>query len=278
MTKNIDELVVADFGREWAHFDQSGVSIEEVKKNFDQFFSLFPWEKISKDSVGFDMGCGSGRWAYFFAPLVKKLHCIDPAELALEVTRKKLAKYNNCEFHNIGVDELPFEDSTMDFGYSVGVLHHIPHTEEGLKLCVKKLKPKAPFLVYIYYAFDNRPFWFKLIWRASDIFRRIISILPYPLKYFASQMMAVFVYFPLSRFSGFVEKLGVNVNNFPLSSYRNKSFYGLRTDALDRFGTRLEQRFSKDQIKQMMINAGLEKIDFRNEEPFWCAVGYRTQK
>ena len=49
----------------------------------------------------------------------------------------------------------------------------------------------------------------------------------------------------------------------------------MRTDALDRFGTRLEQRFSYNQIKEMMLKSGLENIEFSNEEPFWCAVGYR---
>ena len=27
-------------------------------------------------------------------------------------------------------------------------------------------------LIYIYYAFDNRPAWFRLLWRASDLLRR----------------------------------------------------------------------------------------------------------
>lgn len=27
--------------------------------------------------IGFDLGCGSGRWAFFVAPKVAKLHCID---------------------------------------------------------------------------------------------------------------------------------------------------------------------------------------------------------
>jgi 2-polyprenyl-3-methyl-5-hydroxy-6-metoxy-1,4-benzoquinol methylase len=44
----------------------------------------------------------------------------------------------------------------MDFGYSLGVLHHIPDAQKALSDCVKKLKLGAPFLVYLYYSFDNR--------------------------------------------------------------------------------------------------------------------------
>tara|TARA_A100001011_G_scaffold295387_1_gene307685 strand:+ start:125 stop:295 length:171 start_codon:yes stop_codon:yes gene_type:complete len=50
----------------------------------------------------------------------------------------------------------------------------------------------------------------------------------------------------------------------------------MRTDALDRFGTRLEQRFTRNEIKNMMQNAGLENIEFSNSKPFWVAVGNKS--
>ena len=49
----------------------------------------------------------------------------------------------------------------------------------------------------------------------------------------------------------------------------------MRTDALDRFGTQLEQRFTKKQILEMMELAGLERINFSDAVPYWCAVGYK---
>ena len=64
------------------------------------------------------------------------------------------------------------------------------------------------------------------------------------------------------------EKLGLNVSNFPLTWYRTEPFYILRTDALDRFGTRLEQRFTKGEIKNMLLDAGFVKIEFSDREPF----------
>jgi hypothetical protein len=65
----------------------------------------------------------------------------------------------------------------------------------------------------------------------------------------------------------------LNVSNVPLSAYRDRSFYAMPTDALDRLGTPLEQRFTRDQICKMMEAAGLERIVFGDKEPFWCAVG-----
>jgi hypothetical protein len=80
----------------------------------------------------------------------------------------------------------------------------------------------------------------------------------------------------VSRAALLAETLGADVASFPLAYYRKRSFYTLRTDALDRFGTRLEQRFSKDQIRRMMEDAGLTQIEFSSGAPFWCAVGRRA--
>ena len=50
----------------------------------------------------------------------------------------------------------------------------------------------------------------------------------------------------------------------------------IRIVALDRFGTRLEQRFSKAQIEAMMARSGLTDIVFREGVPYWVACGRRA--
>ena len=84
------------------------------------------------------------------------------------------------------------------------------------------------------------------------------------------------IYFPMARCALLMDKLGANVDSFPLSYYRYQSLYVMRNDALDRFGTRLEQRFTRKQIQYMMEEAGLENIEFRKTAPYWCAVGNKV--
>jgi len=274
--RNLDPAVVESFGREWQRFDQSGLSEQELERLFESYFHIFPWEKLPAGSVGFDLGCGSGRWARFVAPRVGELHCIDPSE-ALEVARRNLAAYSNCRFHRASVDAIPLPDASADFGYSVGVLHHVPDTPQGILDCVRKLKPGAPFLVYLYYAFDNRPWWFRSLWKVSDLARRLISRSPHWLKSAFAEVVAVLLYFPLARLAAWREGHGGKVDHWPLSAYRHRSFYVMRNDAFDRFGTRLERRFTRAQIEAMMRAAGLDQIRFSDSVPFWCAVGFRRQ-
>lgn len=274
---NKDPQTVAGFGDEWERFDQSGLDADEHALLFEKYFHLFPWDQIPVDAQGFDMGCGSGRWAKLVAPRVGRLHCIDPSS-ALFVAQKNLAQHPNCKFYQAGVGDAVLEDSSMDFGYSLGVLHHVPNTEKGIRDCVRMLKPGAPFLLYLYYAFDNRSLLYRLLWLVSDALRKGISRLPHGPRYITSQIISCLVYFPLARFAALMELAGLpekKINNLPLSFYRHLSFYTMRTDALDRFGTRLEQRFTRNQIQSMMRSAGLSDIQFSDASPYWCAVGFR---
>src|SRR5919202_6210267 len=266
--RNLDVATVEGFGDEWRRFDQSELPEDELRATFEQYFAVFPWQDLPEGAVGFDLGCGSGRWARLVAPRVGTLHCVDASAEALDVARATLAGEPNCEFHVASVDALPFADASMDFGYSLGVLHHVPDTAGALRSAVRALKPGAPLLVYLYYAFDNQPAWYRAVWRATDLVRRVISRSPSGVKAAVTTAIAAAVYLPLARLARLVSLTGRDVHGLPLSFYRDRSFYTMRTDAFDRFSTRLEQRFTASEIRSMMKAAGLSDIVFSNAPPY----------
>lgn len=272
---NADQATVAGFGAEWTRFDQSRLSDAEYDALFSLYFANFPWSRLPQGAVGADFGCGSGRWARGVAPRVARLHCVDASADALSTARKSLAGLGNCDFHHCDITEVPLPDASLDFGYCLGVLHHMPDTQRGLISCTRLLKPGAPLLLYMYYALDNRPWWFRAMWRGSDLLRRLLSRLPFAVRARAADLLALTVYWPFARTARFLERRGTAVGSFPLSVYRHRSLYTMRTDALDRFGTRLEKRFSRNEIERMMNAAGLDNIQFNETPPFWLAVGYR---
>ena len=49
----------------------------------------------------------------------------------------------------------------------------------------------------------------------------------------------------------------------------------MRTDSLDRFGTKLEKRFSLIEIKEILKDAKFENIINSNDTPFWCVLGHK---
>ena len=273
---NLDKDTVKSFSDQWLRYDQSGMSTREATKLFKNYFSIFPWDKLPKSAEGFDMGCGTGRWAKFVAPKVKTLHCIDPSE-AITVAKKKLKKFKNIKYHQRSLDSSGIKNKSQDFGYLLGVIHYVPNAKAAIKSCAKLLKPGAPILFYIYYSLDNRPLWFKYLWNLSNLFRILISRLPKFFNFLLCDIIALFVYLPLAKISFIFEKLGLNFKNFPLNFYRNSSFYVMRTDCRDRFGSPLEKRYSREEIYKMMKQAGLEKIKFKETVPFWTVIGHKKK-
>jgi SAM-dependent methyltransferase len=174
------------------------------------------------------------------------------------------------------VGRLSSDAVRFDFGYSLGVLHHVPNTPAAIEECVRVLKPGAPFLVYLYYSLDNRPAWYRAAWKASDLMRRSVSRLPNGMRHVVADAVAVSVYWPLARAAKLGEGLGLDVSGIPLSAYREHGLYIMRNDALDRLGTPLEQRFSRVEIESMMQRAGLKEVRFHEGVPFWCAVGTKA--
>jgi ubiquinone/menaquinone biosynthesis C-methylase UbiE len=273
---NIDQTTVKSFGEEWKAFHQFDDA--ELNRIGDEYFDIVTAEMYGPDKIAADFGCGTGRWTKYFATRVGAIAAIDPSE-AIFTASKVLEKTPNVQLYKASIDNLPFPDNYFDFGFSLGVLHHIPDTRKALTTCVQKVRPGGYFLVYLYYSFDNRGSLFKFIYWLSNLIRLVVCKLPGKLKRIVCGFLAVILYMPfvllcrLLRILGMPEKFRQKI---PLQIYEKASFYIIRNDSLDRFGTPLEQRFSKKEITQMMTKAGLTDISFSPNAPYWHAVGKKA--
>src|SRR5271167_3353245 len=201
--ENVDTKVTDGFGEEWSTFTQgsSDLDAEERQRLFDEYFRIFPWHQLSANAEGLDAGCGTGRWATLVAKRAGHIHLLDASAEALSVAKRNLAGVGNVTFHLASVSEIPLTNRSLDFAYSLGVLHHVPDTVGALRSIASKLKPGSPFLLYLYYALDNRPIWFGAVWKLTIAARLLISRFPARLKLAASQFIAAIVYWPLARLS-----------------------------------------------------------------------------
>ncbi|MEO6540562.1 MAG: class I SAM-dependent methyltransferase [Ferruginibacter sp.] len=272
--ENIDPGVVNDFGEEWKKFSvHNDESVKELRK---EYFDIINETIVNKNTYMIDIGCGSGRWTDYFVDKAGFIEAIDPSD-AILVADRMLGNKTNVRVTKASVDTIPWDNETFDFGMSIGVLHHIPDTKQALISCVNKIKRGGYFYVYLYYRFDNRGVVFKTVFYLSNILRLIISRMPSALKRFTCDVLAIFVYWPLSRFAGLLHKMNLHklAKKIPLEPYYNKPFYNLRNDSLDRFGTKLEQRFLRSEIEAMMKEAGLVNIKFGEHSAFWHAIGQK---
>jgi ubiquinone/menaquinone biosynthesis C-methylase UbiE len=275
-SNEIEKKVIDGFGDEWSRYHQQDITGKERERLAEKYFRIFPFDKLPKDGgEGADIGCGSGRYGRYFSPNVRKLHLVDASEKALAVAKENCKFCDNVVFQHGNAYELSFDTGQLDFAYSLGVFHHMRDSHLAVTEITRIVKPGGPVLLYLYYALDNRPFLYRLIWKISGLFRQIISRLNYPLRNFISTCIAITVYWPLARAAKVLDWLGILPKSWPLKMFRDSPLYHMRTGSLDRFGTRIENRFSKQEIEEMMIKAGLRNIVFSDKEPYWCAVGYK---
>ena len=270
---NLDKKTVKSFGEEWASFHN--FSDDDIKISGDKYFDIVSKEMLNEKSTVIDIGCGSGRFIKYLKGRYNKIVGVDPSS-AIFAADELLGKDENIQLVQASTDHIPFPDEYFDFGYSLGVLHHIPDTQKAFSDSVRKVKSGGYFLVYLYYSLDNRSIFFKLLFYLSSAVRWGVSKMPSKLKRLVCDMLAILFYMPFIFFCRLLKFVQVSERYrrlIPLQAYEEQSFYIIRNDSLDRFGTPLEQRFSKKEIKEMMKNAGLTDIVFSTKIPYWHAIG-----
>ena len=271
---NIDVKVVEEFGEEWLKFHE--FSDEMISKSVGEYFDIINDTIINKNTYAIDIGCGSGRWTKVMASRAGFIEAVDPSN-AIFAADRLLKNIDNVRLTQASINTLPFDDETFDFAMSVGVLHHIPDTCQAMKDCVKKVKRGGYFYTYLYHDISHKGFMTRSAFAVSDLLRRGISRLPAALKKFICDIIATTVYLPLVSLSRLLSWFGVKsiAKKIPLADYSNKAFFVMRNDALDRFGTRLEQRFTRQQVKEMMEASGLGEIVISDGTPYWHGIGKR---
>lgn len=265
----MDQPTVEGFGFEWSVYDQGERDPASLGAAFDRYFAGFPWEDLPSGSVGVDVGCGTARWARLVAVRGLPVVAIDASGAALAVAARVA---DGCDLVQASADRLPLRAGSAAFGFSLGVLHHVPDPVAALREIRRVLAPGAPFLLYVYYALDGRPAWYRALWKASDWLRRRVAALAPRTRLRVTRWIAALVYLPLARTARLLERLGAPVDGIPLAAYRDQPLYVMRTDALDRFGTPLEHRFRRDEVEAMLRAAGFSGSRFAEDWPYWRAI------
>lgn len=273
---NIDQSVVDTFGEEWLKFHE--FDEQELIEMGNTYFDILTSGMINSNTYAIDFGCGTGRWSRYLQNKVQRIEAIDPSNAVLAAD-KLLESIPNVRVIKAAIEDVPFLDETFDFGMSIGVLHHIPNTQKAMQDCVQKIKKGGYFYVYLYYALDGRGVIFKSLFYLSNIVRRIIAWLPSLPKKIVCDLIALLVYWPLATIGKIVRQIGLKrlSQMIPLAAYQDRSFFVMRNDALDRFGTQLEQRFTKSEVLLMMEQSGLSEIIVSDKIPYWHAVGKRIR-
>jgi SAM-dependent methyltransferase len=271
--ENANYRLIEDFGDEWQRFNfLDGKSNQDLDRQFTAYTSILDFDLFkNNNALVVDIGAGSGRWTERLLPYFSNIVAIEPSNKAVEILKKRFHGDNRVKIEKATVKHNSIMDNSADLIISLGVLHHLPNTQEALIDCFRKVKPGGYLLCYLYYNLENKSAIYRAVFHLSNFLRTIISRLPKRIKLLVCYLIALTIYWPMAKISKVATKFGVDNSNLPLHQYADFPFVFLKNDALDRFGTRIENRFSKVEIEYMLEQAqfNIRTLKFSESEPFY---------
>ena len=273
LTRESSDLAIVErFDREWGSFSRVGAT--EQGAIFARYFDVVPKELLAEGRLALDAGCGAGRWAYEVQRHGARVIAVDLGQ-SIEVAERNTRDTGRVACVQADVRDLPTRADAFDLVYSLGVLHHLQPTEDVVRNLAGGLRPGGALLLYLYYALDDRSALYRGLFRAVDAFRSVSSALPQSILVALSTAIATLVYFPFARLAKILHAAGRHhlADSLPLSFYANLSFETMLNDSLDRFGTRLEKRFTREQVGRLLDRSGFVDVVISPAPPKWHAIG-----
>jgi ubiquinone/menaquinone biosynthesis C-methylase UbiE len=166
-----------------------------TKEFFDQIeahrYRTHPWIKQAIDlfDIGgkevLEIGFGMGTDHLSLARRGARMHGIDLTPRSREITDQRLALYGfRSDLRTGDAEALPYADSSVDFVYSFGVIHHSPDTAKIVAEIHRVLKPGGCCWITVYHK-NSIFFWWSVFccdhilrggWRKRTIQQRLSLI------------------------------------------------------------------------------------------------------
>lgn len=136
---------------------------EEIDSRFfDNVKEYMPWKNIPFDNlidfagIGsksvLEIGVGNGSHAQLLATHAKSFTGIDITEYAVRSTNLRMQVSElKAEIKQMDAEHLEFPDSSFDFIWSWGVIHHSSNTEQIIKEMYRVLKPEGEAVTMVYH-------------------------------------------------------------------------------------------------------------------------------
>ena len=257
------------FGFEWNQFPEMR---PEWERNFLEYQAPHEPNFFLGKRV-LDAGCGSGRHAYHAAQFGAEVWAMDLGS-AVEVAKRNTTDSPGVHVVQGDIYNPPFQRQGFDYIYSLGVLHHLPAPDAGLRSLLELLKPGGEFQVYLYWRPEGQPLKSALLAVMSAL-RTVTTRLPFRAVYAVSYPVAWLAFgcfvWPY-RIMRHVPGLRSLAERMPMKQYSQYPFRVCLNDQFDRLSAPIENRYTKKQVEAFLTRAGLDVV-YIGPNCGWVATG-----
>ena len=257
-----EQRTVKSFSYQWRTFKKMLPHWEGVFRD-----SIAPIEpSFFHDKVGLDAGCGFGRSLHYAASYGAEMIGIDLSE-AVEAARDNTRQFPGVHLVQGDLYHLPIRAHSLDFVYSIGVLHHLPDPKGGFVALTRLLKPEGEIFIWVYARGRGRQIPFLTLMRAVSTHLPLRILNPVCLVCAGIEwFLWVIPYRLLSRFAptrGLARRL-------PFTFHARFPFYVAHTDWFDGLSVPLVHYHRREEIAAWFREAGLRQ---HGADPLWGKEG-----
>jgi SAM-dependent methyltransferase len=243
-----------------------------------KFKAMLPhWEQVFQESVdpitpeffrgkrGLDAGCGFGRSLHYSATYGAEMIGMDLSE-AIEAARENTRQFPNVHLVQADIFHPPVADRSLDFVYSIGVVHVLPDPRAGFLRLRRLIKPGAPIFIWLYSRGKGRQIAFV---EAMRVISTRLAFRPLNALCWlgAAIQWAVWIWpFKLLNAIGLKGLAG----KIPFTYHARYPFYALHTDWFDGLSTPQQQYYRSETVEEWFRAAKLERIQM---EATWGQFG-----
>lgn len=196
-----------------------------------------------------DAGCGGGRFIAYLRQYGAEVVGVDLLSFALMRCAKRYPHDSTAHFIQASLYHLPFKESSFDYIYSLGVLHHTPDPKAAFINLTRYLRKDGKIAIWVYPKYPR-----TLI---SDFLRPLTTRMPLKLLFFTGVVATVW-YGPLlkiPKIGGLLKKILYHMRLpwYDQFNWRIHSF-------MDWYGPPYQFKYINKEIKQWFEAAGLSDI------------------
>ena len=224
-----------------------------------------------------DAGSGSGIDALHLSQELRgQLVAVELSEHGAEQARSRTRGCRDVLVMRGDLERLPLRDAAFDFVYSYGVLHHLPHPEQGFRELIRVLRPGGLLAIYVYEDFATRSGGERMALALIGAVRRLTVRLPLPLLYRLCWLASPIVFLALTVPARLLSRWRMTAALGQRIPFRHgRSLFGLTGDLFDRFSAPIEQRYRRERLEEWFAEARLRDVHILPHRG-WLAFGLKA--
>ncbi len=215
-----------------------------------------------------EIGSGVGRIVNMILRSgAKHVIAVEPSQ-AFEVLQRNILEPTKVTCLRVTGDKLP-PNASLDYVFSIGVLHHIPDPKPAVDAAFRALRPGGHFFIWLYGKEGNK-FYLTLVLPLRTVTKH--------LPHFILAALVWTIYYPLLLYTYFCSRFALPLRGYFGSIFKKMSPEKRRLIIYDQLNPSYARYYSRDEAEKLLLDGNFENVRVHHRHGYsWTVIGTKPQ-